>query len=43
MVFNTPTLTVASASTAEGITDVTVPKILVVCAVAPPVNAGTVS
>ena len=38
MVFNTPTLTVAAGSTADGITDVTVPNILVVCFVAAPVN-----
>ena len=41
--FKTPTLTLASASTAEGITLVTVAKILVVCAVAAPVNAAIVS
>ena len=41
--FKRPTLTLASASTAEGITLVTVAKILVVCFVEAPVNAAIVS
>jgi len=40
---NVPTVILASASTADGITDVTVANLLVVCWVSAPVNTGIVS
>ena len=43
IVFKTPTFIFASASTADGITDVTVAKIFVDCAVAAPAKTGIVS